>query len=107
LRRPEPHLSFRVYPERRAEAGIGEQVKFATKPAKGLAMLERALDAGLPAKWVAADEAYGKDTKFRLGLQRRHVRYVLACNQKIPTESRSSRAVTLAVRAPRSGVETT
>jgi SRSO17 transposase len=89
-------------PARRTEAGIGEQVKFATKPAQGLAMLTRALDAGLPAKWVTADEAYGKDSKFRLGLQRRHVAYVLAvaCNQKIPTESGSSRADTLAARAP-------
>jgi SRSO17 transposase len=65
-------------------------------------MLERALDAGMPAKWVTADEAYGKDSKFRLGLQRRHVAYVLAvaCNQKIPTETGSSRADTLAARAP-------
>jgi SRSO17 transposase len=41
-------------------------------------MLIRALDAGLPAAWVTADEAYGKDTKFRLGLQQRRVGYVLA-----------------------------
>jgi SRSO17 transposase len=87
---------------RRIEAGIDETVKFATKPAQGLTMLERALDAGIPAKWVTADEAYGKDSKFRLGLQRRHVAYVLAvaCNQKIPTETGSSRADTLAARAP-------
>jgi SRSO17 transposase len=89
-------------PARRAEAGIDETVRFATKPAQGLTMLERALDAGIPAKWVTADEAYGKDSKFRLGLQRRHVAYVLAvaCNQKIPTETGGSRADTLAARAP-------
>jgi SRSO17 transposase len=89
-------------PARRGEAGIGEQVTFATKPAQGLTMLTRALDAGLPAKWVTADEAYGKDSKFRAALQRRHVGYVLAvaCNQKIPTETGSSRADTLAARAP-------
>ncbi|MDT5033310.1 MAG: hypothetical protein QOC94_3481 [Actinoplanes sp.] len=87
-------------PARRAEAGIDETVRFATKPAQGLTMLERALDAGIPAKWVTADEAYGKDSKFRLGLQRRHVAYVLAvaCNQKIPTETGGSRADTLAAR---------
>jgi SRSO17 transposase len=45
-------------PAWRSEAGIAEQVTFATKPAQALAMLERALDAGLPAKWVTADEAY-------------------------------------------------
>ncbi len=48
-------------PPRRAEAGIGAHVSFATKPAQGLAMLERALHGGLPARWVTADEAYGKD----------------------------------------------
>src|SRR4051794_17295090 len=66
---------------------------------------ERALDSGMPAKWVTADEAYGKDSKFRLGLQRRHVAYVLAvaCNQKIPTETGSSRADILAARAPDPG----
>jgi hypothetical protein len=29
----------------------------------------RAVDAELPARWVTADEAYGKDSKFRLWLQ--------------------------------------
>lgn len=87
---------------RRIEAGLDEMVRFATKPAQGLTMLERALDAGVPAEWVTADDAYGKESKFRLGLQRRHVAYVLAvaCNQKIPTETGSSRADTLAARAP-------
>ncbi|MEU4160826.1 IS701 family transposase, partial [Actinoplanes sp. NPDC026670] len=89
-------------PIRRAEAGIDEKVKFLTKPAQGLEMLTRALDAGIPAHWVTADEAYGKDSKFRAALQRRHVGYVLAvaCNQKIPTTAGSSRADLLAAQAP-------
>jgi SRSO17 transposase len=87
---------------RRTEAGIGEQVTFATKPAQGLAMLARAFEGGLPARWVAADEAYGKDGKFRLWLQRRHIGYVLAvaCNQNIPTQGGSARPDALAARAP-------
>ena len=48
------------------------------QPALGLRMLARAIDAGLPAKWVTADEAYGKDAKFRLWLQQRRIGYVLA-----------------------------
>lgn len=36
------------------EAGIDAGVRFATKPALGLAMLGRALDAGMPARWVTA-----------------------------------------------------
>lgn len=44
---------------RREEAGIAPSVGFATKPALGLRILERAITAGLPARWVTADEAYG------------------------------------------------
>lgn len=58
-------------PERPAEAGIDPSVRFATKPTLALAMIEPALDAGMPAGWVTADEAYGQDSKFRLGLQKR------------------------------------
>ncbi|WP_233512245.1 IS701 family transposase [Micromonospora deserti] len=46
-------------PRPREEAGIAASVGFATKPALGLRMLERAITAGLPARWVTADEAYG------------------------------------------------
>ena len=89
-------------PERRAEAGIGEKVGFATKPAQGLAMIAGALDAGLPAAWVTADEAYGKDAKFRAGLQRRRIGYVLAVarNEKVATDAGSAGADVLAARAP-------
>jgi SRSO17 transposase len=67
-----------------------------------LRMVQRALDAGVPARWVTADEAYGNDSKFRLFLQARHVGYVLAvaCRQKIPTEGGSARADALAASAP-------
>ena len=44
-----------------AEAGVPDQVGFATKPALAMSMLGRALDAGVPARWVTADEAYGQD----------------------------------------------
>ena len=87
---------------RRAEAGIDKDVTFATKPAQGLKMLGRTIGGGLPARWVTADEAYGKDIKFRTWLQRRRIGYVLAvaCNQNIPTEGGSARADALAARAP-------
>jgi SRSO17 transposase len=89
-------------PERRAEAGVDPAVRFATKPALGLRMLHRALDADVPASWVAADEAYGQDSKFRLALQQRQVGYVLAVprSQKIPTNGGSARADALAAAAP-------
>jgi SRSO17 transposase len=87
---------------RRREAGIEDEVRFATKPALGLRMLARTLETGLPVKWVTADEAYGKDAKFRGWLQQHRLGYVLAVpsNQKIPTEHGSARADVLAAAAP-------
>src|SRR6516164_4127048 len=57
-------------------AGVPEDVQFATKPELARLMLGRALDAGVPAAWVTADEAYGKDAKFRGFLEQRRIGYV-------------------------------
>jgi SRSO17 transposase len=43
------------------EAAIPDDVEFATKTELARTMLTRALDAGVPAAWVTADEACGKD----------------------------------------------
>ena len=63
---------------RRAEAGVPEDVAFATKPKLGLAMLERAHAAGLPFAWVTADSVYGADHALRRWLQAHRLGYVLA-----------------------------
>jgi SRSO17 transposase len=63
---------------RRAAAGVPETVEFRTKPQLALAMLERALDAGVPARWVVADAVYGSDGKFRRALEARDQAYVVA-----------------------------
>src|SRR5215210_2354600 len=59
-------------------AGIPDEVPFQTKPQLALALVERALDAGVPAAWVVADEVYGSDSKFREPLEARGQAYVLA-----------------------------
>lgn len=64
--------------ERRRAAWVPEAVAFATKPKLGLAMLERALDAGVPCAWVAAGSVYGADSALRQALVRRRIGYVLA-----------------------------
>ena len=46
-------------PERRAAAHVPEDVTFATKPRLAVAMIERAIGAGVPFSWVAADSVYG------------------------------------------------
>jgi SRSO17 transposase len=63
---------------RRREAGVPEEVAFRTKPELARELLERALDAGVPAAWVTADEVYGADGRLRRMLEARGQRYVLA-----------------------------
>jgi SRSO17 transposase len=41
-------------------------------------MITAALDAGVPAGWAAADEAYGNSTAFRAQLRGHQLGYVLA-----------------------------
>jgi len=71
-------------PGRCAAAGIPEGTPFATKPALAQEMIGRALDAGTPARWVAADEVYGQDPKLRAELARRGLGYVLAVAKSHP-----------------------
>jgi SRSO17 transposase len=50
-------------------AGVPDQVGFATKPELATTMITRALDAGVPAAWVAGDEVYGANPKLRAELE--------------------------------------
>jgi SRSO17 transposase len=70
--------------DRRAEAHVPERVGFATKPQLARAMLARALEAGVPAKWVTADEVYGGDARLRAWLEERDLAYVLAVRATQP-----------------------
>ena len=64
---------------RRAGAGVPGGVTFVTKPELGAAMLERALDAGVPCAWVAGDSVYGADRALRRRIEARGgLGYVLA-----------------------------
>jgi len=65
-------------PPRCRAARVPEQVGFRTKPQLAQLMLERALDAGVPASWVTADEVYGGSRTPRQGLGGRGVEVVLA-----------------------------
>jgi SRSO17 transposase len=84
------------------QAAIPEDAEFATKAELARTMLGRALDAGVPAAWVTADEAYGKDHQFRGWLEQRRIGYVVAVasNQAVPGSTGTSRADVLAAHAP-------
>ena len=64
--------------ERRREAGVPEDVGFQTKPRLAQRMLERALESGVPFRWVAGDEVYGNDRNLRLWLEHQGIPHVLA-----------------------------
>jgi SRSO17 transposase len=71
-------------PTRRQTAAIPDAVEFRTKPQLARAMLERALDAGMPVGWVTADEAYGQDRRLRRWLEERGVWHVMAIRRTDP-----------------------
>ncbi|MFJ6987637.1 MULTISPECIES: IS701 family transposase [unclassified Streptomyces] len=86
--------------ERRADAWIGEDIVFATKPAVAKAMLERAVAAGVPFRWVAGDEVYGDNPALRSWLTSRRLAYVLAIGYKHRLGPRGQNARTLAAILP-------
>jgi DDE superfamily endonuclease len=77
-------------------------VRFATKPALARRMLARALDAGVPASWVAGDEVYGADPKLRAFLEGRGIGYVLAvaCDHPVVAGGKAWRADALLKHIP-------
>lgn len=70
--------------ERRQEAGVPEEVAFATKPELARRMLARALEAGVPAAWVTGDSIYGGDRRLRVWLEQQAQPFVLAVTSAEP-----------------------
>ncbi len=69
---------------RRREAAVPEGVAFRTKPQLARVMLERALAARIPARWVTGDEVYGGDLRLRVWLEEHRVPHVLAIKRTEP-----------------------
>jgi SRSO17 transposase len=64
--------------DRRAAAGVPDDVGFQTKPQLARRMLERTFAAGVAVSWVVGDEVYGGDRALRRWLEERRQPYVLA-----------------------------
>lgn len=94
--------SWTTDPDRLTEAGVPADINFLTKPALAEGMLIRALNAGVPARWVAGDEVYGADPSLRGELEGRRVGYVLAigCDRRVPTPAGPIRADALTADLP-------
>ena len=82
------------------EAGIGDDVDFATKPKLARRMLERLLAAHGPqaVPWFTADEAYGDNPGLRAWLDEQDINYVMAvsCDARFTTPTGPRRADELA-----------
>lgn len=67
---------------RRREAGVPDDVVFATKPQLACGMIKRALEGGLRPRWVLGDEVYGSDSKTRGFLESHGQPYVMAVSSQ-------------------------
>jgi SRSO17 transposase len=88
--------------DRCREAGIGDDVAFATKPALTRTMIERAVTAGVPFAWVTGDEVYGQNPGLRTWLEEHQVSYVMAvpCSETVTVTAGPCRADALAALVP-------
>ncbi len=88
--------------DRRTDAGVPAEVGFATKPALAATMITRAVAAGVPDRWVTADEVYGADPDLRAEIERLGLGYVLAigCNRRVATHGGLMRVDAIAAALP-------
>lgn len=93
--------------DRCGQAGIGDDVEFATKPKQAQRMLARLLaEHGRDAlPWFTADEAYGDNPGLRDWLDTHDLSYVMAvsCDHRFDTATGRVRADELAATAPKRG----
>jgi SRSO17 transposase len=73
-----PEESWCADPDRRAEAGVPEEVTFATRPRQVQDMIGRAAAAGVPFAWFAADEEFGQNPGLRSYLEDEGIAYAMA-----------------------------
>jgi SRSO17 transposase len=100
--------SWTADPDRCAAAGIPDQTVFATKPALATTMITRAVQAGVPAAWMAGDEVYGADPQLRKTVREHGLGYVLqiAANRRVPTHAGPIRVDQLPTLLPDDGWQT-
>ncbi|HUY45016.1 MAG TPA: IS701 family transposase [Streptosporangiaceae bacterium] len=102
-----PERWARDLPRRRA-AGIPGDLEFATKPQLAIGQVRRLTAAGLPARWAAFDEVYGRSEDMRKACAKAGLAYVaiVPCDYQVTMPSgktiRADQAVASAVFERRS-----
>jgi SRSO17 transposase len=86
-------VSWTDDPDRARAAGVPEQIGFAKRWELAADMITAAVEAGVPARWVAADEAYGNSSSYRAQLRKLRLGYVLAvsCDHLVPIDGGKTR----------------
>jgi hypothetical protein len=76
-------------PARRRAAGVPEDLGFATKPELATAQLKRLIAAGLPIRWAAFDEVYGRSEDLRKACAKAGLAYVaiIPCDYQVTLPS--------------------
>ena len=84
------------------EAGVPDAVGFATKLVLARRMIDRAVSAGVPARWVTADAVYGSDYHFRAAVEGHGLGYVVGVRADFAVwaGSRQVRVGTLLTEVP-------
>ncbi|MDM4723540.1 IS701 family transposase [Micromonospora sp. WMMA1363] len=91
--------------DRCRRAAVPDDVEFATKPQQAQAMLQRAIEAGVPFAWFTADEVYGQNPGLRGWLEDQDVAYVMAtrCDNAVPSGLHTTSRVNELVARVRAG----
>jgi SRSO17 transposase len=84
-------VAFRLYlpeawaddPERRAKAGVPEEIAFQTKPQIALAQIRAAIAADVPRGVVVMDAGYGADGELRAGITELGLAYVAGVQSSV------------------------
>jgi SRSO17 transposase len=84
-----PEKAWCADADRRAEAGVPEDLTFATRPQQAQAMTARAVAAGVPFAWLAADEEFGQNPGLRDFLEREQIAYAMAVPKNTDTATGS------------------
>ena len=90
---------------RRKRAGVPKAVAFATKLVLARRMIDRAVAAGVPARWVTADAVYGSDYHFRAAVEGHGLGYVVGVRTDFAVRAgpRQVRAKALLAEVPADG----
>jgi SRSO17 transposase len=96
-----PEHSWIADPGRCAEAGIPDDLQFATRPQQVAAMIERNLQAGVSFAWFVADTEFGQNPGLRAYLEERQISYVMAIPKNTEFTDTTNRTHTIEQAAGR------